>query len=79
MEEVKVRTTLVIPTYWTFEPNRFSSKQKPIAVYDHPTFMDESGTLPRLIKSLEKMRSRGVDVPKTVVLIAVTHKELSSL
>jgi len=76
MEEVKVRTILVIPTYWTFEPDRFSSKQKPIAVYDHPTFMDESGTLPRLIKSLEKMRSRGVDVPKTVVLMAVTHKEL---
>jgi glycosyltransferase involved in cell wall biosynthesis len=76
MKEVKVRTTLVVPTYWTFEPDRFSSKQKPIAVYDHPTFISESGTLPRLIRSLEKMRARGVDVPKTVVLIAVTHKEL---
>jgi glycosyltransferase involved in cell wall biosynthesis len=76
MEEVKVRTTLVIPTYWTFEPDRFPSKQKPIAVYDHPTFVNDSGTLPRLIKSLEKMRARGVDVPKTVVLVAVTHKEL---
>jgi hypothetical protein len=76
MEEVKVRTTLVIPTYWTFEPDLFPSKQKPIAVYDHPTFIHESGTLPRLIKSLEKIRARGVDVPKTVVLVAVTHKEL---
>ena len=76
MEEVKVRTTLVIPTYWTFKSDRFPSKQKSIAVYDHPTFVTESGTLPRLLKSLEKIRTSGVDVPKTVVLIAVTHKEL---
>jgi len=79
MEEAKVRTTLVIPTYWTFVLNRFSSKQKPIAVYDHPTFMNEPGTLPRLLRSLEKLRVKGVDVPNIVVLVAVTHKELEKV
>lgn len=76
MEEVKVRTTLVIPTYWTVAPHQFSSKQRPAAIYDHPTFINKSGTLPRLLRSLEKLRIKGVDVPNIVVLVAVTHKEL---
>jgi len=71
-----VKTTLVIPTYWTVAPHQLSLKQKPIAVYDHPTFMTESGTLPRLLRSLEKLCIRGVDVPSIVVLVAVTHQEL---
>jgi hypothetical protein len=76
MEEVKVRTTLVIPTYWTAAPNQLSSKQRPAAIYDHPTFINKSGTLPRLLRSLEKLRIKGVDVPHIVVLVAVTHKEV---
>jgi len=76
MEELKVKTTLVIPTYWTFASHQLFSKQKPIAIYDHPTFITESGTLPRLLGSLEKLCIRGVDVPNIVVLVAVTHKEL---
>jgi hypothetical protein len=76
MEELNVKTTLVIPTYWTFAPHQLFSKQKPIAVYDHPTFITESGTLPRLLGSLEKLCVRGVGVPNIVVLVAVTHKEL---
>ena len=71
-----MKTTLVIPTYWTVAPHQLSLKQKPIAVYDHPTFMTESGTLPRLLRSLEKLCIRGVDVPSIVVLVAVTHQEL---
>ena len=71
-----MKTTLVIPTYWTVAPHQLSLKQKPIAVYDHPTFMTESGTLPRLLRSLEKLYIRGVDVPSIVVLVAVTHQEL---
>ena len=71
-----MKTTLVIPTYWTVAPHQLSSKQKPIAIYDHPTFITESGTLPRLLRSLEKLCIRDVDVPNIVVLVAVTHKEL---
>ncbi len=76
MEELNVKTTLVIPTYWTFAPHQLFSKQKPIAIYDHPTFITESGTLPRLLGSLEKLCIKGVEVPNIVVLVAVTHKEL---
>jgi hypothetical protein len=71
-----VKTTLVIPTYWTFAPHQVFSKRKPIAIYDHPTFITESGTLPRLLGSLEKLCIKGVEVPNIVVLVAVTHKEL---
>ena len=71
-----MKTTLVIPTYWTGAPHQLSSKQKPIAIYDHPTLITESGTLPRLLRSLEKLYNRGADVPSIVVLVAVTHKEL---
>ena len=76
LEELNVKTTLVVPTYWTATPHQLFSRQKPIAIYDHPTFITESGTLPRLLKSLEKLCVRGVDVPSIVVLVAVTHKEL---
>lgn len=70
-----MKTTLVIPTYWTAAPHQLSSKQEPAAIYDHPTFINKSGTLPRLLRSLEKLRIKGVDVPNIVVLVAVTHKE----
>lgn len=69
-----MKTILVIPTYWTVAAHQPSSK--PIAIYDHPTFINETGTLPSLLRSLEKLHSRGVDVPNIVVLIAVTHREL---
>ena len=71
-----MKTTLVIPTYWTSAPHQLSLKQKPIAIYDHPTFITEPGTLPRLLGSLEKLRNKGVEVPSTVVLVVVTHEEL---
>lgn len=71
-----MKTTLVIPTYWTAESHRFPLKQKPIAIYDHPTFLDKAGTLPKLLRSLEELHMRGVDLPNIIVLVAVTHKEL---
>ncbi len=74
-EEKTVKTTLVIPTYWTFPPNQHPSN-RPDAVYDHPTFINTTGTLPKLLKSLEKIREQGADIPDIVVLVAVTHKEL---
>ncbi len=73
-----MKSTLIIPTYWTAPASHPCIKQKPDATYDHPTLITESGTLPRLLKSLEKLCVRGVDVPDIVVLVAVTHKELES-
>ncbi len=71
-----MKTTLVIPTYWTSAPHQLSLKQKPIAIYDHPTFITEPGTLPRLLGSLERLCNKGVEVPSIVVLVVVTHEEL---
>lgn len=72
-----MRTTLVIPTYWTAASHQRSLKRRPIAIYDHPTFVNELGTLPRLLGSLEKSRVKGVEVPNIIILVAVTHEELA--
>ena len=71
-----MKTTIVIPTYWTAPHHQFSSKKESVNVYDHPTFINTTGSLSRLLSSLENLRIRGIHVPRILVLVAVTHKEI---
>lgn len=61
---------VVVPTYWT----RAGGVPLPgDAVYDHPTPVDEVGTLGRLLESLSKLDTSNFYV---VVLVAVTCPEV---
>ncbi|NIP66640.1 hypothetical protein GWN63_00870 [Candidatus Bathyarchaeota archaeon] len=72
-------TILVIPTYWTVASSQLNAPSLEggqVAVYDHPTCLDDTGSLPRLLRNLEALKRKGTDVPKVIVLVAVTHKGL---
>ena len=60
-----MKTTMVIPSYWA-RP-RDIGWQTGDAVYDHPTPLDEAGTLRRAIDSLEILD----DQDFSLVIIAV--------
>jgi len=61
---------LVVPTYWT----RAGSASMPgDAVYDHPTPVDEDGTLGRLLDSLERLSGPDFFV---LVLVAVVGPDV---
>jgi len=59
IEEV-MKTTMVIPTYWGRE-KRIGYK-KGDAIYDHPTPLDEEGTLKRVIDSIEISHQKDFDL-----------------
>ena len=61
---------VAIPTYWTWEDGRFHSGD---VIYDHPTPLNQEGTLARLLESL-----KGIEGPKFNVLVitAVTNPQL---
>lgn len=60
---------VVVPTYWT-QPG--DEQRKSEAVYDHPTRLDENGTLGRLLESLCTLDTYTFYV---VVIIAVTDSD----
>lgn len=68
-----MRLTIVIPTYWGRESREPFHPED--AVYDHPTPLDEEGTLAR---ALESIRLLDHDDFRVVVVAAVTHPALSS-
>lgn len=68
-----MKVSVVIPTYWT-STSPTVRHQTQAAVYDHPTPLKSSNTLPRLLNSL-----KNTDIPKgstIAVIVATTHKML---
>jgi hypothetical protein len=64
-------TCVVVPTYWT----RAGSQSLPgDAVYDHPTPLDGSSTLPALLESLAKLETPFY----LLVLVAVTGPDVAA-
>lgn len=51
-----MKVTMVIPSYWGRARNEGWKTND--AVYDHPSPLDETGTLPRLLKSLSTLKKR---------------------
>ena len=66
MGEAKLNTVMVIPTYWGRE--QAIGWQEGDAIYDHPTPLDEKGTLQRVIDSTSILK----DVDYQLVIIAVS-------
>ena len=67
-----MKTTVVIPTYWgrpAGEPFNPSD-----VVYDHPTPLDQDGTLSRTLESLTTLDPNRFDV---VIIVGPTHPELA--
>ncbi|MCX8006707.1 MAG: hypothetical protein N3B11_01135 [Coriobacteriia bacterium] len=58
---------VIIPTFWTRRRPR-SSDDGPFR-YDHPTPVDEDGTLPECLRSLEAVEGLG----RVVLIVAATH------
>jgi hypothetical protein len=65
------RTCVVVPTYWTRED---SCSRPDDAIYDHPTAISGSSTLPALLESLEKLNTSSFYL---LILIAVTGKDVA--
>jgi hypothetical protein len=51
-----MKATMVIPSYWGRKTS--DGWKKSDDVYDHPTPLDEEGTLLRLLKSLEILKNK---------------------
>jgi len=64
-----MRTYMIIPTYWTGEGKAWSEGD---AVYDHPTPLDEEGTLRRTLKSLEIIDDKDFTL---IILAAATNEK----
>ncbi|MBK5093307.1 MAG: hypothetical protein JJE48_07305 [Actinobacteria bacterium] len=67
-----MRATIVIPCYWGRPSSEPLNRED--AVYDHPTPLDEPGTLGRALESIEVLKNPDFNV---VVLAAATNQELS--
>ena len=67
-----MRKVVVIPTYWSREKS--VGWQEGDAVYDHPTPIDEEGTLARTLESMKLLSSKDF---KLVLLICPTTPEVA--
>lgn len=68
-----MRATIVIPSYWgraLSEPFNIEDE-----VYDHPTSLDEEGTLKRALESIDSLSNRDFNV---VVIAAATSPEIAA-
>lgn len=65
--------TMVIPSYWGRAGDELVGSEK--IVFDHPTPLNERGTLPRLLDSLDVLR--GMD-GKVVVIAVANDPEIAS-
>lgn len=61
---------VIIPTFWT--RRRAKSVDRQLFQYDHPTPIDEDGTLPACLRSLEQVEGLG----KVVLIVAATDPSL---
>jgi len=66
-----MKTTMVIPTYWGREKS--IGYKEGDATYDHPTPLDQEGTLRRAIESTHILRDRGFDL---VIIGAATSPDI---
>ncbi|NIO03261.1 MAG: hypothetical protein GTN74_01235 [Proteobacteria bacterium] len=64
-----MKTTMVIPSYWAREGDL--GVRETDAVYDHPTPLNEEGTLRRALESLSVLKDKDFDL----VVIAVANAE----
>ena len=64
-----MKTTMVIPSYWSRK--HALGMRETDAIYDHPTPLDNEGTLGRTLESLNVLRDRDFEV----VVIAVANSE----
>ena len=62
--------TVIIPTFWTRRRTRGGERGR--VHYDHPTPLDEDGTLPDCLRSLESVR--GLD--RVVLIVAATDDSI---
>lgn len=63
--------TMVIPTYWGREKK--VGFKKGDAIYDHPTPLDEEGSLKRAIESIEVLKDKEFEL---VVIVVATSSEI---
>lgn len=66
-----MKTIMVIPTYWGRDSE--TGWQMGDAIYDHPTPIDQEGTLARTLESLKIIKNKDFEL---IILIAVTNPEL---
>ena len=64
-----VKTTMIIPSYWSRKSN--VGLKKGDVIYDHPIPFDYEGTLLRAIQSIEILKDRDF----RLVIIAVATSE----
>ena len=65
--------TMVIPSYWGRAGEDVTADEK--IVFDHPTPLDEEGTLGRLLESMEVLH--GVSGAKIVIIAVSNHPEIT--
>lgn len=67
---------VVIPTFWTKPQAKRGRQNSPVddlsSVYDHPTPIDSDGTLPDLLRSLQRVEGLG----KVVIIVATTDESI---
>jgi len=66
-----MKTVMVIPTYWGRDSE--TGWQMGDAIYDHPTPVDQEGTLARTLASLKIIDNKEFEL---IILVAVTTPEL---
>lgn len=66
-----MKTIMVIPTYWGRDSE--TGWQMGDEIYDHPTPIDQEGTLARTLSSLEVIKNKDFEL---IILVAVTTPEL---
>ena len=67
------RITIVIPTYWCRARGHGASPED--AIFDHPTPVDESGTLQRCLESLRAVRRHSFTV---LLITAPVHRKIAA-
>jgi len=67
------RITIVIPTYWCRARGHAGLPED--AIFDHPTPIDESGTLQRCLESLEALRTHSFEV---LLITAPVHPRIAA-
>ena len=65
--------TMVIPSYWGRAGEEVTADEK--IVFDHPTPLDEEGTLERLLESMEGLQ--GVSGAKIVIIAVSNHPKIT--
>jgi hypothetical protein len=71
IEEEKMKITMVIPTYWGRK--KTEGWKEGDAIYDHPTPLDEEGTLKRAIKSINILKDKDFNL---VIIAAATAPDI---